>query len=59
MYADGSHRQLHRLASESPRDDVSQQFPEIAAKMYDMTRGYYETAKYMLYHNKPLPEDRQ
>ncbi len=58
MYADGSHRTLHKLASAAPRDDVSKQFPDVAAKMYDMTRGYYETAKYMLYHNKPLPDNR-
>ncbi len=55
---DGSHGQLHQLASAEPAADVSAQYPEVAQKMSRLLSGYYETAKYMLYHNKPLPGDR-
>lgn len=54
---DGSYRHLHRLDSETPRDNVLAQHPEVAAHMERLTRGYHETAKYMLYHNKPVTTD--
>ncbi len=40
--------------NKKPEVDVSQQFPELAKKYKHLTLGIYETAKYMLYHNKPL-----
>lgn len=56
MLEDGSRKQLHRLHGDSPRDNVIAQHPDIAAQMERMTRAYHETAKYMLYHNKPVAE---
>ncbi len=57
MIADGSLRQLHRIHGENPRDDILAQHPDIAERMERMTRAYHETAKYMLYHNKPVARD--
>lgn len=54
MLADGSRQQLHRIGDDDPRDNVIAQHPEIAAQMERMTRGYHETAKYLLYHNKAV-----
>ncbi|MEW6647964.1 MAG: LTA synthase family protein [Pseudomonadota bacterium] len=55
--ADGSYRHLHRLDSKKPRDNVLERYPDVAARMEQMTRAYHETAKYMLYHNKPVTTD--
>lgn len=58
MGTDGGDKHLYLLDSPNPKQDVSKQYPDVFAKMHDMTRAYYETAVYMLYHNKPLPEDK-
>lgn len=43
---------LHEYLSDTPRDDVSGRFPGVAAEMDRMARAYYETARYIRYHNK-------
>jgi phosphoglycerol transferase MdoB-like AlkP superfamily enzyme len=51
--ADGSRRELHRLESPSPRDDVSAAEPEAAAELEAVAFGLYEAARWMRYHNAP------
>lgn len=51
--ADGSQRELHRLASETPRADVSAEEPEAAAELEEVAFGLYQAARYMRYHNAP------
>jgi len=38
--------------------DVTPQYPQLAQKYKRLTLGIYETSKYMLYHNKPLDNER-
>lgn len=57
MSTDGSQKELHRIHGDNPRDNLITQLPELAAQLESMTRGYHETAKYMLYHNKPVAND--
>ena len=58
MHPDGSDKHLFLLHSPDPKQDVSKQYPKVFAKMHALLRGYYETAVYMLYNNKPLPGDK-
>jgi phosphoglycerol transferase MdoB-like AlkP superfamily enzyme len=51
--ADGSQRELHRLDSPSPRDDVSAAEPEALAELEDLAFGLYQAARWMRYHNAP------
>ena len=44
---------LYRYRSETPADDVSKQFPERAARMAELSLGLHETARYLLFHNRP------
>ncbi len=48
---------LHVIASDTPQKDVSKEHPELADKLRDLTKSYYKTAQYMLYHNKRLTKD--
>jgi phosphoglycerol transferase MdoB-like AlkP superfamily enzyme len=48
----GKHR-LYRYRSDSPLEDVIEQYPEQAAKMARLHEAIYETSKYLLYHNPP------
>ncbi len=52
--ADGSDRHLHRLDSDEPRRDLIDDPRQAvrAARMEELTRAIYETARYMLYNNK-------
>jgi hypothetical protein len=43
---------LHVIASDTPTKDVSKEHPELAEKLRNLTKSYYKTAQYMLYHNK-------
>ena len=52
MYADGKNKLLAATSSAEPLKNVLQQHPEVAARMEALTLGIYETARYMLYHNK-------
>ena len=52
MQKDGSDIRLHDLQAEDPLRDVKDEHPEITKQYTQKVRGMYETAKYMLYHNK-------
>jgi phosphoglycerol transferase MdoB-like AlkP superfamily enzyme len=51
MYADGSNKLLLATASGQPTENVIDEQPGVAAQMEALTRGIYETAKYMRFHN--------
>ena len=52
MQKDGGDIQLHQLDSNNPLVDVKEEYPDITVNYSRRLRGLYETAKYMLYHNK-------
>jgi phosphoglycerol transferase MdoB-like AlkP superfamily enzyme len=52
MQKDGTDIRLHDLRSKEPLLDVKSNYPEITNDYSRRLRGTYETAKYMLYHNK-------
>ncbi len=52
MNKDGSQASLHKLHSESPRDNIIQQNPEAAEKMAKYCSGIYTTTQYIRFHNK-------
>ena len=52
MYFDGTNICLHKLKSERPENDVKAFYPEKTKQMTDITRGFFETARYMFYHNE-------
>jgi phosphoglycerol transferase MdoB-like AlkP superfamily enzyme len=51
--ADGSQRELHRLDSESPRENVRDAEPEAMAQLEEVAFGLYQAARWMRYHNSP------
>ena len=51
MNYDGSDPSLHDLHSDTPLDNVAGRYPEEYERMLPLTRGLYETARYMLYEN--------
>ncbi|NWD64577.1 LTA synthase family protein [Pseudomonas sp. IPO3774] len=51
MEHDGSSPTLHDLASQTPRDDVAQQYPEEFERLQGLTRGLHESARLMLFRN--------
>jgi phosphoglycerol transferase MdoB-like AlkP superfamily enzyme len=51
MYADGTNKLLIDTSSDHPTENVIADQPEVAASMEALTRGIYETAKYMRFHN--------
>jgi hypothetical protein len=53
MRFDGSDPRLHRLDSETPRNDVSTDHPELARQMADYTAAMRDTIQYMRENNKP------
>jgi hypothetical protein len=53
MREDGSEAKLHDRASSDPHADVSDQLAEKFKTMRDHAAGLYETARWMLYRNKP------
>ena len=52
MQKDGTDVKLHELWSNEPWVDVKAKYPEITRSYSKRLKGIYETAKYMLYHNK-------
>ncbi|MCH7478279.1 MAG: LTA synthase family protein [SAR324 cluster bacterium] len=46
---------LYRYLSQEPTREVQAEFPARAAEMEGLTRGLYETARYLLYHNSVKP----
>lgn len=51
MQHDGSKPTLHDLASQTPLDDVADQYPEEFRRLAELTRGLHETSRLMLYQN--------
>ncbi|MGQ9424790.1 LTA synthase family protein [Gilvimarinus sp. F26214L] len=51
MNYDGSEPSLHAMDSAEPSEDVSAQHPETFEYLRNLTRGTYETSRYMLYGN--------
>jgi phosphoglycerol transferase MdoB-like AlkP superfamily enzyme len=49
----GTKKRLHKIYSDTPRENVIGEFPEVAAKLERLCRGLYETARYMRFHNSP------
>jgi phosphoglycerol transferase MdoB-like AlkP superfamily enzyme len=47
---------LHVIASDTPKKDVSNEHPKLTKKLRELTKSYYITSQYMLYHNK-RPKD--
>ncbi len=51
--ADGSKRTLHDYRSDAPRENVELMHPGEADKLEALALGLHETAKYLLYNNRP------
>lgn len=51
MNADGSNATLHDLHSDTPKQDVAAEHPEVFDRLFKLARGQYETARYMFYDN--------
>jgi len=50
---DGFGAKLFEIFSKDPTQDVSERYPELAAELEDTAFAFYETLKYMRYHNSP------
>jgi len=53
MRFDGTDAKLHRLDSDTPREDVSAQHPEITKTLSEYTAAMRDTIQYMRENNKP------
>ncbi|KGD65609.1 phosphoglycerol transferase [Alcanivorax nanhaiticus] len=51
MDDDGSNATLHDLHSDTPKENVASQHPEVFERLFNLARGEYETARYMMYDN--------
>jgi phosphoglycerol transferase MdoB-like AlkP superfamily enzyme len=51
--ADGTDKRLRQIYSDTPRKNVTDEYPEVVAELEPLCRGIYETANYMRYHNSP------
>jgi len=49
----GEVERLYRYRSDSPLEDVRDQYPERTAEMAQLCQAIRETSKYLLYHNPP------
>ena len=58
VLADGSNPRLHLLSSETPRDDVADEFPALAAELEALVQGLYESARLIRYRNRPEDVER-
>lgn len=52
MNRNGSNMKLNDLWSQKPWVDIKEKYPGIADRYAHRLKGFYETAKYMLYHNQ-------
>ncbi len=62
MRFDGTEAKLHKLDSETPREDVSAQHPEITQALAEYTAAMRDTIQYMRENNKPgdiVPDDKR
>ena len=53
MQFDGTGAKLHKLDSETPREDVSEQYPAIMATLFEYTSAMRDTIQYMRENNRP------
>lgn len=53
MRYDGSGEKLHRLDSETPRDDIASAYPQLTQELAEYTAAYRDTIEYMRENNKP------
>ena len=51
IFRDGSGMELHDILDSEPSKDVKHTYINEADSMKKIADGFYETAKYMLYHN--------
>jgi len=49
---------LHDITSDHPDVDISAQYPEKTRQMSEWLKGYYETTKYLHYHNSPRHQEK-
>ena len=49
--ANGNSATLHDLHSDTPKQDVAAEHPEVFDRLFKLARGQYETARYMFYDN--------
>lgn len=49
---------LHAIASATPSDDLSTNNPDVAERFNQMLDDYYQTAQYMLTHNRQQPHPK-
>jgi phosphoglycerol transferase MdoB-like AlkP superfamily enzyme len=54
MPLQGEGKQLHRIHSDTPRDNLIKQYPQQAQQMEALTRGLYESARYISSNNPRL-----
>lgn len=55
MGHDGSRPSLHDLHSATPEQDVAALHPAVFDRFSRLARAYYESARYLMYHNPPRP----
>lgn len=53
MTASGTNKRLHQIYSETPRKNVIDEFQKVSIELEQLCSGYYETAKYIRFHNSP------
>ena len=51
MNDDGSNATLHDLHSQTPRENVADNHPEVFDRLFNLARGSFETARYLMYDN--------
>jgi len=59
MPVTGGKGSLHRLNNDEPRQDMSKQQPAVAKRMRELTRGLYESARYITNNNPRLEDEEQ
>ncbi len=59
MYTDYSRPTLHKLMSEHPEQDVKELYPDVFARLNNLTIGYYETTMFQFYHNRKREADER
>ena len=52
MDTDGTNMSFHEIHSPTPDEDLQADYPLEVERMYHMNRGFYETARFMLYNNR-------
>ena len=50
---DRTDAELQQIFSDDPEEDLNERYPELAAELEEIALAFYETLKYMRYHNSP------